>query len=321
MPRTIALIYLAFGAVWIFFTDRLLVWLHLDAGLILRLQTAKGWLFVVGSAILLYVLLRRYKRRGGDALAALIESRNEMRRMNAELERRVAERTRQLEAANRELEAFAYAVSHDLRAPLRSMSGFSQILQEARRPARREIAALPATHPRRQPAHVGPDRGSAEPVAHRSQRADGAADQPEPARGRSSGRDSRALSGRDVQLEIEPGMEVNADARLLRIAMENLLSNAWKYTARTPQARVSVGAQAGEHGPVYFVRDNGVGFDMAYADKLFGPFQRLHPETEFPGHRHRPGHGATHRGAAWRAHLGRREADEARRSTSRSASA
>ena len=90
MPRTIALIYLAFGAVWIFFTDRLLVWLHLDPGLILRLQTAKGWLFVIGSAVLLYILLHRYERRGGDAMAALIQSRNEVRKANADLERRVA---------------------------------------------------------------------------------------------------------------------------------------------------------------------------------------------------------------------------------------
>jgi light-regulated signal transduction histidine kinase (bacteriophytochrome) len=89
--------------------------------------------------------------------------------------------------------------------------------------------------------------------------------------------------GREVQVEIAPDMEVSADPRLLRIALENLLSNAWKYTSRASQASVSVGTQAGEHGPVYFVRDNGVGFDMKYADKLFVPFQRLHPEAEFPG--------------------------------------
>ena len=88
---------------------------------------------------------------------------------------------------------------------------------------------------------------------------------------------------REVQLEITQGMEVSADPRLLRIALENLLSNAWKYTSRSPQARVAVGTQTGDSGPVYFVRDNGVGFDMKYADKLFVPFQRLHPESEFPG--------------------------------------
>ena len=284
MPRTIALIYVAFGVVWIFFTDRLLVWLHLDPAIILRLQTAKGWLFVVGSAILLYVALHRYERRGADAMAALIKSRNEVRSANADLERRVAERTRQLEAANRELEAFAYAVSHDLRAPLRSMSGFSQILQETAPPGLDEKSRhyLQRIHDASlrmsgliedllNLSRIGRSERTARPIS-RSQVANEAA---------AAVRERHP--GRDVQLEIAAGMEVNADARLLRIALENLLSNAWKYTARAPQALVSVGVQAGENGPVYFVRDNGVGFDMKYADKLFVPFQRLHPEAEFPG--------------------------------------
>jgi light-regulated signal transduction histidine kinase (bacteriophytochrome) len=284
MPRTIALVYLAFGAVWIFFTDRLLVWLNLDAGLILRLQTAKGCLFVVGSAILLYVLLRRYERRGGDALAALIKSRNEVRSANADLERRVVERTRQLEAANRELEAFAYAVSHDLRAPLRSMSGFSQILQESAPPgldekSRHYLQRIHDASLRMSSliedllnlSRIGRSELTARPISLSQVAAEAAA----------AIRERHPT--REVQLEIAPGMEVNADPRLLRIALENLLSNAWKYTSRASQAAVTVGVQAGEQGPVYFVRDNGVGFDMKYADKLFVPFQRLHPEAEFPG--------------------------------------
>ena len=284
MPRTIALIYLAFGAVWIFFTDRLLVWLHLDARLILRLQTTKGWLFVIGSAILLYVLLRRYERRGGDAMAALIESRNQVRRANAELEQRVAERTRQLEAANRELEAFAYAVSHDLRAPLRSMSGFSQILQESAPPgidekSRHYLQRIHDASLRMSGliedllnlSRIGRSELTARPISLTQVAAEAAAAVRE------------RHPARDVQVDIAAGLDVNADPRLLRIALENLLSNAWKYTSRTPQGRVSVGVQAGASGPVYFVRDNGVGFDMKYADKLFVPFQRLHPEAEFPG--------------------------------------
>ncbi|MGH8237823.1 MAG: sensor histidine kinase [Steroidobacteraceae bacterium] len=284
MPRTIALVYLACGAVWIFFTDRLLVWLKLDAGLILRLQTAKGWLFVVGSAILLYVLLRRYERRGGDALAALIKSRNEVRSANADLERRVVERTRQLAAANRELEAFAYAVSHDLRAPLRSMSGFSQILQETAPPgldekSRHYLQRIHDASLRMSSliedllnlSRIGRSELTARPISLSQVAAEAAA------------AIRKRHPTREVQLEIAQGMEVNADPRLLRIALENLLSNAWKYTSRASPASVTVGVQAGEHGPVYFVRDNGVGFDMKYADKLFVPFQRLHPEAEFPG--------------------------------------
>ncbi len=284
MPRTIALVYVAFGVVWIFFTDRLLVWLRLSPDLILRWQTAKGWLFVAGSAILLYIVLRRYERRGGDAMAALIKSRNEVRSANADLERRVAERTRQLEAANRELEAFAYAVSHDLRAPLRSMSGFSQILQENAPPgldekSRHYLQRIHDASLRMSSliedllnlSRIGRSELTARPISLSQVAAEAAA----------AIRERHPT--REVQLEVAEGLEVNADPRLLRIAFENLLSNAWKYTSRASQASVSVGVQDGEHGPVYFVRDNGVGFDMKYADKLFVPFQRLHPEAEFPG--------------------------------------
>jgi light-regulated signal transduction histidine kinase (bacteriophytochrome) len=87
-----------------------------------------------------------------------------------------------------------------------------------------------------------------------------------------------------VRLSVEPDMTVHADSRLLRIAVENLLDNAWKYTGLRPDAEISVGAQKHGPEPVYFVKDNGVGFDMAYAGRLFGPFQRLHNESQFQGH-------------------------------------
>lgn len=284
MPRTIAMIYLAFGALWIFFTDRLLVWMHLDTQLILELQTFKGWLFVGASGALVYLLLKRYERNSQAATLALIDSQNQVRHMNAELERRVAERTLQLESANRELEAFAYAVSHDLRAPLRSMSGFSQILYDT---APQGLDEKSRHYLRR--IHEASQRMSAliedllslsrisraELVSRPANLSQIAAEAAAAVRDRHP--------GRNVILTIEPGMMINGDTRLMRIAMENLLDNAWKYTAKAEQANITVGSQPGEHGPVYFVRDNGVGFDMAYSAKLFGPFQRLHTESEFPG--------------------------------------
>jgi len=287
MPRTITLIYLACGALWIFFTDRLLVWLHFDPQLILELQTTKGWVFVGGSALLLYVLLRRQQRRDRATLSALRDSQEEVRRANSGLEQRVAERTRQLEAANRELESFAYAVSHDLRAPLRSLSGFSQILQESAADlddkSRHYLTRIQEASQHMSSLIedlLGLSRISrAEFNARALDLSEICAQAAAAVRER--------YAGREVELTIAPGMQVTGDARLLRIALENLLDNAWKYTAHAAPARVSVGVRQETRGddrcPVYFVGDNGVGFDMSYAGKLFVPFQRLHADAEFPG--------------------------------------
>ena len=284
MPRTIALIYLAVGAVWIFCSDLLVSRMDVSHSAVLELQTSKGWLFVIGSAVILYLLLRRYERTTQAATAEMLESQQQVQSMNTELEQRVAERTRQLESANRELEAFAYAVSHDLRAPLRSMSGFSQILYDSAPPelddkSRHYLRRIHDSSVRMSTLIedlLSLSRINRSELTRRPADLSGiAADSAATVRDR--------YPGRDVELSIEPGMHVNGDTGLLRIALENLLDNAWKYSAGATPARIEVGSQSDADGTTYFVRDNGVGFDMQYASKLFGPFQRLHNEAQFPG--------------------------------------
>jgi light-regulated signal transduction histidine kinase (bacteriophytochrome) len=285
MPRTIALIYLAVGLVWIFVSDRWLEWLQLPPSTLQAVQTSKGWLSILGSAIFLYILLRRYKTRDEASMSALLESQREVQQMNAELEKRVAERTRQLQAANRELESFAYAVSHDLRAPLRSLSGFSQILQET---ASGQLDEKSLHYLRRIQdasqrmsglieALLGLSRISTTELVLKSVNLTQVCTDVAAAL-------QAKFPGHRVQLEIAPNLLVEGDGRLLRIAMDCLLGNAWKFTIRAQSPTVSVGVQTGvTGGPIYFVRDNGVGFDIAYANKLFVPFQRLHPDAEFQG--------------------------------------
>jgi PAS domain S-box-containing protein len=217
----------------------------------------------------------------------------EIRRLYAELEQRVVERTAQLQAANKELESFSYSVSHDLRAPLRGIDGWSLALVEdygdqLDRPAHQYLDRVRAEVQRmgqliddllqlsrvtRAKMRMGPvDLSSlAQSVAARLRAA-----QPE----------------RQVELTVQPGLAARGDARLLEIALTNLLDNAWKFSARRAPARIEFGHLTpcppllpgeGEGGEVYFVRDNGVGFDMAFAQKLFGAFQRLHKASEFPG--------------------------------------
>ncbi|MCI0528611.1 MAG: PAS domain S-box protein [Nitrospira sp.] len=189
-----------------------------------------------------------------------------------------------LKATNKELEAFSYSVSHDLRAPLRHVDGFSQILLEdyadkLDEPGRRYLQQVREAS--QQMAQLIDDLLNLSRVTradmHRepvdlSQIAEQVAEELK-----------KTQPDRSVEFVIEKGLMTEGDARLLGVLLDNLLSNAWKYTGKRPQARVEFGRTTRDGKAVYFVRDNGVGFDMAYVHKLFGAFQRLHTLTEFPG--------------------------------------
>jgi signal transduction histidine kinase len=230
-----------------------------------------------------------------DELAVLVEAFNEMleqiqtrdralRDAQNELEERVEERTNQLTAANKELEAFSYSVSHDLRAPLRGIEGFSQILldefgdkldEQGKKYLHRIRAGsqrmesliddlLNLSRVTRGEIHTArlDISGMARSVATDLQKT-----QPE----------------REVEFRIEDGLETKADPGLLRIVLENLLSNAWKFTSKRPSACIEFGKIDHNGTAAFFVSDDGAGFDPAYADRLFGPFQRLHAMADFPG--------------------------------------
>ncbi len=202
----------------------------------------------------------------------------------ADLERQVAERTAALTAANHELSAFAYSVSHDLRAPLRAIDAFSQALLEDHSAA---LDAQGQDYLRRVRANASRMGQLIDDLLQLS-RLTRAEMRLEPidlsAIARSIASDlQRAQPGRTVAFSIEPGLTARGDPRLLRVLLENLLGNAWKYTSRHPSAHIAFGRSSENGESVYFVRDDGAGFDLAYADKLFRPFQRLHTSEEFEG--------------------------------------
>lgn len=217
-------------------------------------------------------------------ISARKAAEQEIRQLNANLEKRVAERTHELQVTNKELESFCYSVSHDLRAPLRAIDGFSQALEEdyaammdadgksyldrVRKATKRmsgliddllELSRIARAELKQQPVDLTQiARLVIEELGH-------------------------GHPDRKVEWIIATQLPAHGDPRLLRIVLDNLLGNAWKFTRNQPQPRIEFGMTPKEGKTVYFVRDNGAGFDMNYASKLFGVFQRLHSANEYEG--------------------------------------
>jgi PAS domain S-box-containing protein len=212
------------------------------------------------------------------------QAENLLRHMNEELENRVSLRTAELQASLKELESFSYSVSHDLRSPLRGINGYAQLLREefggrlgsqgdeylqriraaTLRMSELIDGMLDLAQLTRDPMHLTEVDLShqAAAIAHDLRGAD---------------------PGRQVEFSLAPGLLAQGDERLLHVVLQNLMSNAWKFTAKRKAARIEFGATRQGDATVYFIGDNGAGFDMKYADKLFQPFERLHGMYEFSG--------------------------------------
>ena len=209
----------------------------------------------------------------------------EIMRLNSELEARVLQRTAQLQAVNKELEAFAYSVSHDLRAPLNTINGFSTLLDKIEAKTFSDKGRHYLRRIRAGASQMGELIDGLLVLARNSSETLQRVEVDLTALAERVVRECQEREPeREVAVHVEPSLSDQADALLMYVVLHNLIGNAWKFSAKVPVAEITVGSQLDETGhTVYFVKDNGSGFDATQADKLFGIFQRLHSPSEFAG--------------------------------------
>src|SRR3954462_25954 len=267
--------------------------LFLTAGDTTQTQAVRG--YAVGAVDYLIKPVVPEFVRSKVAVFVELAKKNELLRRQArllaeseqaavELAETRAELVRDLEHKNRELESFSYAVSHDLRAPLRRIDSFSRAVLETQGDRLDEAGQLFLTRVReasQQMSQLIDDVLYLSRVT-RAELRDQEVDLSSLA-DLALARLQEADPARQVETKVRPAVIVTGDGQLLRIALENLLENAWKFTAKELKPRIEFGVTQVAGEPTYFVRDNGAGFDMTYADRLFAPFQRLHSQDEFPG--------------------------------------
>lgn len=286
LALTVSAVYLLAGVLWILISDNLLEAMTADAAFLTRMQKFKGWFFIGCTASGLFAGLRWVLRGWEREAREREEAEKDLRRMHGRLERLVGERTAQIEAKNKELEAFTYSVSHDLKAPLRGIDGYSQLLEEdyaakLGEEGRRFIRTI------RQAAgqmnqliddllsYSRMERRSMNVVATRLPRVAGqvlAGFESDPRRARA-----------EIRVEL-PETALKTDAESLAMALRNLVDNALKFSSGASPPVIEIRAESSLEDCCHLVvRDNGPGFDMKYHDRIFEIFQRLHRVEDYPG--------------------------------------